>query len=81
MTIKIGSNIASLTAQRRLGEATSSLGKIYEKLSSGQRINRASDDAAGLAIADDLNAKTRVYTQAAYSGTSVHPIPLISVQI
>lgn len=37
---------------------------VYERLSSGQRINRASDDAAGLAVATSLNAKTRVYSQA-----------------
>jgi flagellin len=37
---------------------------VYERLSSGQRINRASDDAAGLAIASSLNTSKRVYTQA-----------------
>ena len=68
MAIKIGSNIPSLQAQRRLGEATSSLSKISERLSSGQRINRVSDDAAGLAIADDLNAKSRIFTQAIRNG-------------
>lgn len=68
MTIRIGSNIASLTAQRRLGEADATLSKSFERLSSGQRINRASDDAAGLAIADDLKAKTRIYTQAIRNG-------------
>jgi len=64
MPITIGSNIASLQAQRRLSEASESLSKTYEKLSSGQRINRASDDAAGLAIADDLKAKQRIATVA-----------------
>ena len=61
--IKIGSNISSLTAQRRLGEATSNLSKTYEKLSSGQRISKACDDAAGLAIADTLKGKTKVYSK------------------
>lgn len=56
MPITLGSNITSLQAQRRLGLATDKLAKTYEKLSSGQRINRASDDAAGLAIADALKA-------------------------
>lgn len=60
MPITIGSNIASMQAQRRLGLASDSLGKTYEKLSSGSRINRASDDAAGLAIADSLKANQRV---------------------
>ena len=64
MSITIGSNIASLQAQRRLSIATDSLSKTYEKLSSGQRINRASDDAAGLAIADSLRAQQRVATVA-----------------
>ncbi len=60
MAITIGSNIASLQAQRRLSNASASLGNTYEKLSSGQRINKASDDAAGLAIADALRASQRV---------------------
>jgi flagellin len=64
MSITLGSNIASLQAQRRLSTATDSLGRTYEKLASGQRINRASDDAAGLAIADSLRADQRVATVA-----------------
>ena len=60
MAITIGSNIASLQAQRRLGIASDKLASTYEKLSSGQRINKASDDAAGLAIADSLRANQRV---------------------
>ena len=60
MAITIGSNIASLQAQRRLGIASDALGTTYERLSSGQRINKASDDAAGLAIADALRANQRV---------------------
>lgn len=60
MPITIGSNISSLQAQRRLGLSTDALGKTYERLSSGLRINRASDDAAGLAIADSLKADQRI---------------------
>ncbi len=60
MAITLGSNIASLQAQRRLSNATQALGTTYERLSSGQRINKASDDAAGLAIADALRASQRV---------------------
>lgn len=63
LSVKLGSNIASLMAQRRLAEGTLSLSRTYERLSSGQRINRASDDAAGLAIADSLNADVRVFNQ------------------
>ena len=64
MPITLGSNIASLQAQRRLATATDKLGRTYERLSSGQRINRASDDAAGLAIADSLKANQRIATVA-----------------
>ena len=60
MPISLGSNITSLQAQRRLNNASDSLSRVYERLSSGQRINRASDDAAGLAIADSLKANARI---------------------
>ena len=68
VAIKIGSNTNSLQAQRRLGDATSALSEIYERLSSGQRINKSSDDAAGLAISEELSAKVRIYTQAIRNG-------------
>lgn len=55
----------SIRAQRRLGEATSALNRTYERLSSGLRINRASDDAAGLAVSSSLNVSQRVFTQGA----------------
>ena len=60
MAITIGNNIASLQGQRRLNNATDALGSVYERLSSGQRINKAADDAAGLAIADSLKSQQRV---------------------
>lgn len=60
MPITINSNLASLKGQRLLAQSSESLARTYEKLSSGQRINRASDDAAGLAIADSLKATQRV---------------------
>jgi flagellin len=60
MPITLGSNIVSLQAQRRLSNASDRLAGTYEKLSSGQRINRASDDSAGLAIADSLKANARI---------------------
>lgn len=64
MPITIGSNIISLNVQRRLGDASRSLYSIHERLASGQRINRASDDAAGLAVADSLKLSSHVYSQA-----------------
>jgi flagellin len=60
MALTIGNNIASLQGQRKLNIATDKLGGVYERLSSGQRINKAADDAAGLAIADSLRAQQRV---------------------
>ena len=60
MAITINTNIASLNAQRRLSVTTQALNRTYEKLSSGLRITRASDDAAGLSIADTLRADQRV---------------------
>ena len=64
MPITIGSNIASLGAQRQLGKVNESLSSTFEKLSSGLRINKASDDAAGLAIASSLQTNVRVFTHA-----------------
>ncbi len=60
MSITINTNIPSLNAQRRLSQSTTALTKSFEKLSSGLRITRASDDAAGLAIADTLRADQRI---------------------
>ena len=64
MSITIASNIASLQAQRKLSSATTRLSTVFERLASGSRINKASDDAAGLAIAESLRTDARVYAQA-----------------
>jgi flagellin-like hook-associated protein FlgL len=61
--ITINSNLAALSAQRRLGQSTQSVQQSFTRLSSGLRINKASDDAAGLAISESLNVDARVYTQ------------------
>ncbi len=60
MAITLGSNVSSLRAQRTLNTSTNSLTNVYQRLSSGSRINRAADDAAGLAIADSLKADQRI---------------------
>lgn len=62
--ITLGSNIASLRGQRQLQRTSDTLGSVYERLSSGQRINGASDDAAGLSIAQALDTASRVFGQA-----------------
>lgn len=63
MPASFGSNIASLKAQRQLGIVSTEVSSVFERLSSGQRINRASDDAAGLAVVSSLQNNRRVFTQ------------------
>lgn len=64
MAISINSNLASVRGQRLLGQSSDSLGRVFERLSSGLRINRPSDDAAGLAIAGSLRLNSRIATMA-----------------
>ncbi len=64
MGLRINTNVASLNAQRNLRGTKLSMDKTLEKLSSGQRINRAGDDAAGLAISENLKAQIRGLGQA-----------------
>ena len=64
MSQVINTNLFSLTAQRNLSESQNSLGTSLERLSSGLRINSASDDAAGLAIAERFTAQIRGLDQA-----------------
>jgi len=60
----INTNINSVIAQRNLNVSAAALAKSTEKLSSGLRINRAGDDAAGLAISQKLEAQVRGLQQA-----------------
>lgn len=64
MAVTIGSNISALRTIRQLDGTTRNLASTSERLASGQRINRASDDAAGLAIASTLDATSRVLSKA-----------------
>jgi flagellin len=59
MPAVINTNVASLTAQRNLTGSQSALASSMQRLSSGLRINSAKDDAAGLAIAERMNAQVR----------------------
>ncbi len=63
MAISIRNSLASLQLTRFLSETTGSLRQASDRLSSGLRINRAVDDAAGLAISSALNADARVFNQ------------------
>lgn len=64
MGLRINTNVASLNAQRNLMGTKLGLDKSLERLSSGYRINRAGDDAAGLAISENLRAQIRGLKQA-----------------
>ncbi len=64
MGLRIRTNVQSLSAQRHLTNSTSSVLRSSEKLSSGYRINRAADDAAGLAISTVLKSDVRSLNQA-----------------
>ncbi len=59
MPMTINTNIASLNAQRNLNMSQGSLSTSMQRLSSGLRVNSAKDDAAGLAIAERMNAQVR----------------------
>jgi flagellin len=63
MGLRINTNIASLNAQRNLSVTNQSLNKTLERLSSGLRINRAADDAAGLAVSEKLRTQIRGFSQ------------------
>lgn len=74
MGLRINTNVASVNAQRSLRLTRQALDKSLERLSSGSRINRAGDDAAGLAISESLRAQIRGMKQAqrnAYDGISM----------
>lgn len=64
MVIRIGSNILSQTVQRHQTRSSADLATSSERLASGQRINKGSDDAAGLAIATSLRTDSRIFSQA-----------------
>jgi flagellin len=59
MSSVINTNVGSLTAQRNLSSSQAALAQSMQRLSSGLRINSAKDDAAGLAIAERMNAQVR----------------------
>ena len=64
MAVRIFNNIPSITAQRILGVNNNRLALSVERISSGIRINRAADDAAGLAISEGLRSDIRALRQA-----------------
>jgi flagellin len=74
MGLRINQNIAAMNAYRNLSTTDGAMSKSLEKLSSGFRINRAADDAAGLSISEGLRAQInglKVATRNAQDGISV----------
>jgi flagellin len=65
MGLRINTNVQSMMAQRSLSKVGQEQSNVFAQLSSGQRINKAADDAAGLAISEKLKAEVRGSQQAA----------------
>jgi len=59
MSIVVNTNVSSILVQRSLGNATSKINTSLERLSTGYRINKAADDAAGLTISEGLRSQIR----------------------
>src|SRR5215217_2261535 len=64
MSLRINTNVEAFNAHRQLVGTSDRLGKAMERLSSGYRINRAADDAAGLAISEKLRGQIKGLEQA-----------------
>src|SRR3954465_11381755 len=64
MSLRIQNNIEAFNAHRQLVGSADKMGKAMERLSSGYRINKAADDAAGLAISEKLRAQVGGLQQA-----------------
>jgi len=64
MSMVIGTNVASLTAQRHLASSRLDMEASMERLSSGSKINSAMDDAAGLSISNRMEAQVQGFSQA-----------------
>jgi flagellin len=77
MGLGLRTNLLSLDSQRNLKETTGRLNQTFERLSSGMRINRSSDDAAGLGIAEGLRGDVRVAAVSIRNATE--GISLISI--
>ena len=64
MSLVINTNVASINSQRQLMNSGNALDRSTERLASGQRINSAKDDAAGLAISNRMTSQVRGLNQA-----------------
>lgn len=68
MALYVRTNVASLTAQNNLSKTASEQASVFQKLSSGYRINSAADDAAGLGISESMSSQIRSYAVAERNG-------------
>ena len=68
MGLRIATNVTAVNAQRQMAMTRQGLDKSLERLASGSRINHAGDDAAGLAISENLRAQVRGIRQAKRNG-------------
>jgi len=66
----INNNLSAMNAQRVLGVTSSAITKDIEKLSSGMRINRAGDDASGLAVSEKMRSQIRGLNQASQNASN-----------
>ena len=64
MSMRVTTNVSAINAQRTLAKNNGNIASSFEKLASGSRINKAADDAAGLAISEGLKAQIRSANQA-----------------
>ncbi|OMQ16319.1 hypothetical protein A7K94_0203295 [Modestobacter sp. VKM Ac-2676] len=64
MGLSVVTNTSAMNAHRNLSLTSTAMGRSLERLSSGYRINRAADDAAGLAISEGLRSQVGGYAQA-----------------
>ncbi len=64
MPITLGINLVALNAQRRMSSSTDAMSRSLERLSSGSRLNRPSDDSAGLSVGAGLQARARIFGRA-----------------
>jgi len=74
MGIVVNTNVNSVLVQRSLGTSTNEIGKSLQRLSTGYRINKAADDAAGLTISESLKAQARgsqIASQNAQTGVNL----------
>jgi flagellin len=72
--MRINTNVSALTANRNLQNTSAAVSKSMAKLSSGFRINSASDDAAGLAIANKFRSDIRALTQASRNAEQANSV-------